>query len=330
MNIKVACLLFVCLLVLIAFLTWYFTKDSSKPTTATPLPIAPSVVYQPLPPANANAAGWSLDFNAEQPPIMEGKDIALTEFTFENLTMPSYVPDARTRMVRKPAGNPPYKLVNCNVANAYAIRWNGRFLNMYSPNKFEWKTNKEEPDGCFTIVPGYCGGNGKDYVMLRSTMNRHFLRIDEGSGMLICKDTPTARTAEKYCWKLRDTDASTKMPCGPQYSEDLKRVIDIPCTILQEPLPGKGCSSVTKGFVAKCCGVHPDDPECRGSYWREVVGRQLTESILYLKTRRPDLKVQPCPHPCTKNPFPEYDETTVMIPYDTRSGFVTAPAFRFI
>lgn len=327
MNMKLAWIVFVCLLIVIGVCTWYFSRGSTS--SPTPAPSAPVAAAATLPTATQTRADASVS-DIDQPPIKTPTDVTLTEFAFENMVLPLYVPDATTRMVRKPAGNPPFKLVNCNVANAYAIRWNGRFLNMHNPNKFQWTTDKREPDGCFTIVPGYCGGNGRDYVMLRSTMNRHFLRIDEASGMLVCKDTPTARTAEKYCWKLRNEDGEKKIPCGPQYSEELKRMIDIPCTIIKDPPVGKGCSSVTKGFISKCCGVHPEDPDCRGSYWREVVGRQLTEAVLYLRTRRPDLKIEPCPHPCNKDPFPVYDANVVRIPYDVRSGYVTAPAFRFI
>lgn len=322
MNLKILGGVSVVFTVIVFLITWYATQDTTPQSTQSPSPVAEPVKSSPLPPPPIA--------NIDQAPIMEGHDVMLSEFSFQNMTLPNYVPDASTRMVQLPSGNPPYKLINCDIANAYAIRWNGRFLNMLNSNKLEWTTNKREPDGCWTIVPGYCGGDGRQFIMLRSTMNKLFLRIDEMTGMLVCKDGPTSRTAAKYCWKFKD-DTPTKVPCGTQYSEELKQMIDIPCTIIKDPPAGSsGCSAVTKGFVSKCCARYPNDTDCRASFWREVVGRQLTEAVLYLKTRRPDLTLQPCPSPCDKDPFPVYKENVVMIPYDPRSGYVTAPAFRFV
>jgi len=226
-------------------------------------------------------------------------------------------------VVRKPAGNPPYKLVQCGTG-AYSLRWAGRYLTVYDPNKLTWEETRREPDSCFTIVPGNCGGD--KYVMLRSKHNKMFVRYDKESLALVCKDIPTARTSLDYCWKLQ-ADEYTGQPRGCQYSYDLQRVGCTDRNVKKTPQTGASCSTVTAGYQAECCATRPEqDAFCKSHYCPDIVGRSLKEAMLYLRTRRPDLTLQPCPAPCAVSAHPTPTPGTVVIPYDPRTSLVTAPA----
>lgn len=256
----------------------------------------------------------------------------LATFAFEPKTRPSYVPNQKGVIAIKPAGNPPYKLVGCNSMGAYAIRWNGRYLTVSSPNSVVWTDEKQEPASCFKLVPGYCG-SGSNYIMLRSMANKHFLRAEDTYGQLICKDTPTARTANSYCWKL-NPETATRQPCGPQYSYDLGRIVDVPCNVKEMPDGNNSCSTVTAGYQANCCikkkGSAKQDAFCDDTIFPKVVGRSLQEAILYIRTRRPDLSLKPCPEPCTTQAVPVQSPNVVVIPYDARSNIVTSTPRRLV
>lgn len=324
----------------------YFMQRSSPPkTTPTPVPIIDTTSLSkksnPNPISSGkttvatttlmNATPVNLDPLTIDNPNTDPPEIKLATFAFEPKERPGMVPDASGKLMKKPAANPPYKLFACNLTSAYAVRWNGMYLSLDSPNKMIWTEDKKEPDSCFKIVPGYCGNAA--YIMLRSVMNRMFVRYDETSGALVCKDTPTSRTASKFCWKLVP-DTTTKQPCGPQYSYDLGRVIDIPCNLKTTPDAGKSCDTVTPGYQAQCCiAKGPNarsDSFCSGSAWPEVVGRSVQEAVLYLRTRRPEFTLRPCPEPCQLQAYPVPDQRTVVIPYDARTNIVTSPARRLV
>lgn len=262
----------------------------------------------------------------EEPIPTTEPDSKLAAFAFEPLEKPGYVPGKDGTLIKKPAGNPPYKLVQCGKSG-YAIRWMGKYFTVYSSSKMEWNENKQEPHSCFVTVPGYCGGGG-DYVMLRSVANKMFVRA-EASGALVCKDTPTARNAKQFCWKLAP-DVQGVQPCGCQYSYELQRVVCTPCDIKKMPDAGKSCETVTPGYRADCCvskgQASLNDTFCKSAAWPEVVGRNVKEVMLYLRTKRPDLTLRPCPSPCTVSAYPTPTPNVIVIPYDARTGFVTAPA----
>ena len=255
----------------------------------------------------------------------------LATFAFESKSRPNYVPNKQGRIAIKPAGNPVYKLVGCDSMGAYAIRWNGRYLTVDSPNLVKWTEEKQEPGSCFKLIPGYC--DSTNYVMLRSMANKLCVRADDTYGQLVCKDIPTARTADAYCWRLNPT-TTTKQPCGPQYSYDLGRIVDIPCNVKEMPSGNGSCSTVTAGYQANCCikkgkdAAH--DPFCETTIFSKVVGRSLQEAILYIRTRRPDLSLKPCPEPCTTQAIPIQSPNLVVIPYDARSNIVTSVPRRLV
>lgn len=268
-------------------------------------------------------------FSSTELPIAPSEaDSKLATFAFELLEKPGHVPDRSGKLVKKPAGNPPYKLVQCG-GSGYAIRWGGRYLTVDEPTQIVWSELKQEPRSCFEIVPGYCGSSNQ-YVMLRSKYNKLFLRVDDATSALVCKDGPTARTSKKYCWKI-NPDVDGIQPCGCTYSYDLKRVVCTPCDVVKTVGPGQSCSTATRGYQATCCLAKgpkemPTDKHCVSIVWPEVVGKQVKEAMLYIRTRRPDLTLRPCPEPCAISTYPSPIPTLVIIPYDARTGYVTSPA----
>lgn len=285
-------------------------------------------------PATAASAGGGVASSivvSEEPIATLEPDSKLASFAFESLTLPGYVPNAAASLARKPAGNPPYKLVQCGSAG-YAIRWRGRYLTVTDPNKLSWTVDKQEQQSCFTLIPGYCGD--KKHVLLRSKSNKMFVRADGASKALVCKDTPTARTSKNFCWKLQP-EISGIQPCGCQYSYDLGKVVCTPCDVHTDPKPGASCNSVTPGYRASCClqkmsykgpKIQVIDSYCSNVVWPEVVGRSLNEAMLLLRTKRPDLTLRPCPEPCNAQAYPVPSPRTIVIPYDARSSTVTSPA----
>ena len=287
-------------------------------------PAGPSRQWKNTTGATGATGGLSAFRVTEDPIAQVEPDSKLASFAFESLIKPGQVPDVEGRLVQKPAGNPPYKLVQCD--DGYAIRWQGRYLTVEDPNKVAWLESKQEPNSCFKIMPGYCGQ--KQYIMLRSKANALFLRPDGPSNALVCKDTPTARTAQTYCWKLQP-DIQGIQPCGCQYSYDLQRVVCTPCNVKTEALPGASCSTVSPGYVATCClqaGRHKTDAHCKSVVWPEVVGRSVKEAMLVLRTKRPEMVLRPCPEPCTVKAYPVPSRNTIIIPYDARTQIVTSPA----
>lgn len=274
-----------------------------------------------------------MDPNDEKHWATDPPEARLAMFAFEPRLRPGFVPNQDGRLERKPAGNAPYKLVACDNANGYAIRWMGRYLTVISPNSLQWTEQKEEPGSCFKLVPGYCGA-GNNYVMIRSVANKLFVRNDEPSGILVCKDVPTARTANAFCWKLNPDSTGQKQPCGQIYSYDLGRIVDVPCNVKEMPSGGESCSTVTKGYQASCCirraGTATHDAFCEATIFPKVVGRSLQEALLYIRTRRPDLSLKPCPEPCTTQAIPIQNPNLVVIPYDARSMLVTGIPRRLI
>jgi hypothetical protein len=288
--------------------------------------------------STAGAAGAKTDpdarsaFEKEREWASDAPVTKLAAFAFESKTKPGHVPNTSGAIAPKPAGNPPYKFVACEASASYAIRWNGRYLTVKSPNSVKWTEERQEPESCFKTVPGYCGaGNG--YVMLRSAANKMFVRADASSGLLVCKDTPTARTAAAYCWRLAPDAVPAKQPCGQQYSYDLGRIVDVPCNVKEMPAGNESCSTVTRGYQATCCirkGPGAHDAFCDATIFPKVVGQQLQQALLYIRTRRPDLTLKPCPEPCTTQAVPEQYPNVVIVPYDARSGYVTSIPRRLV
>lgn len=269
-----------------------------------------------------------------QPSDAEGIETRLTTMPFEPYLMPGYAPDASAVLKQKTDGYPPFKLVSCS-GNGYAIRWMGRYLTVHASDDVTWELERMEPQSCFKIRSGYCvdqEGRTGDYVMFQSHWNKQFLRVDGDTKKLICADGPTESTTMQFCWKFID-DTPKKMPCGPRFLPEYARVVDVPCAInYGEP----DCAAATPGFKSACCLRHPEDASCRGSVFREVVGRSVDEASLYLKTRLPQsTKLRLCASGAAcerimQPTFANYDADTVVIPYDTRLGVVTYPAYRYI
>lgn len=303
--------------------------DILDPATTRPRDPLPQPPIEPL--SSPPSSGVE-----DLPPLINPNpmdDYGLLNFSFESRVLgPGYTPDARTKMTRTTAAEDNYKLVRCQFSNGYAIKWSGRYLSLKVDGTVEWNVRKDEPNTCWKIEPGYCGGDGAQYVMLRSLMNNQFLRIDGDTKRLVCVDAPTADNAYQYCWKFQKDDP-IRQRCGTYYHPDYQRVVTIPCTIVKDPPPGKGCDSVTPGYMAKCCGRYPNDTSCRSVFLREVVGRGLNEASLYIKTRFPQHQILTCARgdACEHaDPFPLYKSDTWILPYDKRLGTVSSPAFRFI
>jgi hypothetical protein len=297
--------------------TWATTGNDAYGQPLVPLQMT---TYPPLTPLDSEGT----DYRTLAP------DSVLRTFAFELYGRDLVVPTVQGRVARKPAGNPPYNLVQCNLAGGYAVRWNSTFLTLENANSVIWTDQKQEPHSCWKVVPGYCGD--EKYIMLRSLANNMFLTVDASSDALVCKDIPTARTAKQYCWKLVP-EAPVAKKCGCEYDYSKGRVVCIPCDIKKLPNGTESCETVTAGYRAECCletGSKRNDPWCRTAVWPEVVGRSLREVMLYIRTRRPDLVLQPCANECTTAAFPEPKPSVVIIPYDARSGIVTAPARRLI
>jgi hypothetical protein len=317
----------VCVLVLVIGAVFMMRKpSSSSPSTSQTSPstsqTSPPTSQQRI---SSGGGGDDDEEEGERKWVSDPPESKLANFSFESYTKKLHVPDKTGKLVRKPAGNPPYKLVGCNSTGAYAIRWNGRYLAVREPNKVIWVEEKEEPATCFKIVPGHCG-SGEKYIMLRSVANKMFLRADGPTNVLVCKDIPTGRTAASYCWKL-NPEFSGKQPCGQIYSYDLGRVIDVPCNVVSvPPTTGTSCKTVTPGYHATCCmkrgATH--DPYCTSIIFPKVVGQPLQQALLYIRTRRPDLSLKPCPIPCTLKAIPIQNPKLVVVPYDPRSNVVTS------
>lgn len=264
--------------------------------------------------------------NQSDVPTPVDTEFKLLEFAFEPKLLAGHVPDARTKVVPKPAGYPPFKLVPC-ASTGYAIRWSGRYLTMRTSSEFYWSTTKMEPNSCFQVVPGYC--DSTEYIMIRSLFNRYFLRVDGATKKLVAVDAPTRNNADNFCWKMAN-DEPKKMPCGPQFIPEYGQVVNIPCEIKLGP----PCGDATPGFKSACCMRYPDDATCRGAVFREVMGRPVAEAALYIKSRLPGVVIKKCERSdqvCNRlKPFPIYDENTMVLPYDKRLGIVSGPAFRWI
>ena len=283
--------------------------------------------------ASTTPTGPVSDIMINEEITVEAPDIKVGTFAFESMTMPGYVPTSDASLAKKTAGMPPFKFVACGDAG-YAIRWNGKYLTLDQDRVAYWHEEKLEPDSCFSVVPGYCGTT--KHIMLRSGANNSFLRYDPTTKKLVCINAPTGRTASKFCWKLEPDPVVIKQPCGCQYSYEMGRVVCTPCDGVKE-MPDSlngSCSTVTAGYQATCCirkgAASQNDAFCNTVAWPEVVGRNIKEAMLYIRTRRPDLTLVPCSAPCTAEAYPTQSPNTVVIPYDPRSGLVVAAARRLI
>ena len=331
LKIVLAC---VACLVIVGIVYFAFVRSSTKPTSRPRAAQQLQQVFASLPPATQVPQATNDVMISEEAIAVEAPDIKVGTFAFESMTMPGYVPALDGTIQKKTPGMPPFKFVACGDAG-YAIRWNSVYLTLDADKNAYWHEEKLEPDSCFKLIPGQCGTT--KHVMLRSGVNNNFLRHDPVTKKLVCIDAPTGRTASTFCWKLEPDAVLIKQPsCGCQYSYELGRVVCTPCDGVKE-MPdsaGGSCSTVTAGYHATCClrkgGAAQTDAYCDTVSWPQVVGRTLQEAMLYIRTRRPDLTLVPCSAPCTANAYPTQSPTTVVIPYDPRSGLVVAAARRLI
>jgi hypothetical protein len=320
-----------CILLLVAVYFMFFAKKAENGRPASPKAPGGAQVMGTMGMTQLMQQGPVVEVT-EAPIEVEAPDIKVGVFAFESLTKPGYVPTVDGTLGQKGPGMPPFKFVACG-GKGYAIRWNGVYLTLTADKGVEWHEEKLEPDSCWMVVPGQCGSTA--HVMLRNAANKSFLRFDAATNTLVCKDGPTGRTAQQYCWKLAPDPVVVRQPCGCQYSYELGRVVCTPCNVKEMPgSPGESCSTVTDGYKATCCirkGRNASsDAFCDTVAWPQVVGRTIQEAMLYIRTRRPDLTLKPCPSPCTAEAYPTPSPHIVAIPYDPRSGIVTAAARRLI
>jgi hypothetical protein len=316
--------------IILAGIIAYFVLKPKQPLPKLPTTTTTTTTLGSIPSAPAALPSTQEEDGGERKWNTEAPEAKLANFAFESYRLKNYVPDQTGKLVRKPAGNPPYKLMGCESSGSYAIRWAGRYLAVLSATKVRWVEEKQEPQTCFKLIPGFCG-QGNNYVMLRSMANRMVLRADGPTNALVCKDIPTGRTAANYCWKLMP-DYAGKQPCGQIYSYDLGRIIDVPCNVVTAPASGGSCGTVTAGYRAACCLKRikgsGHDAFCTSTIFPQVVGQSLPQALLYIRTRRPDLSLKPCPTPCTLKAIPVQNPNLVVIPYDARSNTVTSTPYR--
>jgi hypothetical protein len=165
----------------------------------------------------------------DQPPLVTPsptQDYSLLKFSFEHRILGDGItPDARTKMTPKSAAEDNYQLTRCQFVNAYSIKWSGRYLTVVpTDGTLEWNIRKEEPSACWEIVPGFCGGDGAQYVMLKSKLNNNYLRVNASTKKLVCVDKPSTENAAQYCWKFQKDDPIRRR-CGTFYHPDYQRVV---------------------------------------------------------------------------------------------------------
>ena len=331
------------LLVVVLVTVWWFLIRGNQSEQDGPSSIESSVLATSGTTSTSNTSTSVISAPTKDPApfkVVESPTIApdpyaeysLLTFAFEHrLLGPGIAPDATTKMTKVVAAEDSYKLVRCSLANGFAVRWMNRYLTVETDGTLLWKERKDEPQSCWNIQPGYCGGDGAEYVMFQSLFNNRFLRVDGYTNKLVCMDTPSSQNAQQFCWKLQKSEPPARR-CGTYFDPDYGRIITIPCEIKQDPPQGGTCADVTPGFMSKCCLKH-NDASCRSVVLREVVGRKLNEASLYIKTRFPDHKIVTCKRgdACEKaNPFPLYAADTWVLPYDEKLGTVHFPAFRFV
>lgn len=269
----------VCLLLLILS-SWLLMRkkpsggggtSTSSTAVAAAGPVLPVSLAMPTPSPPATAYLY-------EPERMETRepDSKLTSFGFEYYLRPGFVPDLEPKLVPKPAGNPIYALVNCGVNNTrYAIRWQNKFLSVVTGDVLSWTDLKQEPNSCFVLVPGWCKAeNGEDYVMLRSALNGHFLRAEEATGKLVCKDSPTQNTALYYCWKLRGPALASEQAtgnCGCQFDPNVRAVVCKPCTVASSAAPAT--------------------PAPLPGPWPELVNWEVRQAQAFLASKYPGISV---------------------------------------
>lgn len=232
-------LFFLLFVVVIAggFLFWKSGQDKAQAQQAAAAADAQRQQMQVLPPPAPPVPGTttSVDYVQTRAP-----DYKLTSFGFEPMTMPGKVPDLTGTLSTKPAGNPVYAFVQCGAsASSVAVRYQNRFLTVIDDRgqAVQWTDAKQEPNSCWTIVPGYCPPSS-DHVMLRSNLNGKFLRFDASSLKMVCVDAPTQRTSSAFCWLFRGAaPASIKesAACGCEYSPSVGGILCHPCQDQPKP-----------------------------------------------------------------------------------------------
>jgi len=237
-------------------------------------------------------------------------------------------------MTTRKAGELSFKFVSAADVNAYNIMRGGKFLSLDDQydGVLVWKRSDPGLLGAWVIKSGHCGNVSEsqvytnEFIMIQNVHSAKFLTV-RGT-KLTCSGIPTNRTRADYCWR-QVLNEPTIQRCGMQEYDG--RLINIPCQINDNP--SSGCADATPGFKSVCCGKNPNDVTCVGSYWREVVGRSVDDSILYLRTKYPHMRIRKCANndACTQlNPFPIHDENLIVVTYDPRTGVVTEPAKRWI
>jgi hypothetical protein len=229
-------------------------------------------------------------------------DVRLATFAFENYTKKYHVPNMEGRIVRKPPGNAPYRLVPCGIEGTYAVRWQGKFLTIdMSTMLVTWMNEKQEPHSCWRVIPGLCGG--EEFVMLRSSSNNMVLRPDGANGQLVVKDVPTARTAKDYCWKLSSAGPGAEA-CGCRYDYEKSQVVCTPCDPAPKPetpiLPNvhPGHPPVVDNYLNQLLTPRPggghDDPRL-ATIARQLAGHDARSAVQYIQQAVPGATVVAVP-----------------------------------
>ena len=164
-------------------------------------------------------------------------------------------------------------------------------------------------ESCWKVVPSYCASNdGAQYVMLRSMANSMVLRADEGSGALVARDVPTARTAAKYCWKLMGRVPGSAGKQGCEYSYDANRVV---------------CMSDAGGGGSEGARANPRGP------WPAMVGMDARVVAQQIQRSIPNVTIVPVPCPaggaCMLTQ--DFNASRVRISYDPATWKVAQPPF---
>ena len=259
----------------------------------------------------------------------------LGEFAFQHAET-ELVPDDSLKLGQRARGSLPFKFISSPDVNAYYIKKGGKFLYVTDGDdsgRVDMTPRDPGLSGSWLIKSGHCGSVSphqkytNEFIMIQHVQSGEFLTIDS-SKSLVVKGIPTHRTRGQFCWRQTWNEPGVQR-CGLQEYDG--KLVNIPCEINDNP--SEGCASATPGFKSACCGRNPSDVTCVGNYFREVVGHSIDDSILYLRTKYPHMRIRKCAtnDRCSLlTPFPLHDENLIVVKYDARTGVVTQPAYRWI
>jgi len=303
----------VCVLLLV-IIVWMIKRRRKNEVTSAPVMVPVVPVVQPAP--VVTVAPYVYDPNKMETRAPESK---LLNFAFESLLRPGYVPTLDAKLAPMPSANPVYALVDCGVSGSrYAVRWQNKYLTVVTGDVLVWNDVKQEPNSCFVVVPGWCKTTGGDeYVMLRSAVNGFFLRADEGTGKLLCKDAPTTNTALHYCWKLRAPQLASDQSsanCGCVYDATVRGVVCRPCSVASAAAPASATPAPMPGP------------------WPEMIGWDWRQAQAFLQQKYPGLAVYAVACAvdntwCPSNITPTTSQAYVVLRYNPQTNrIIYAPA----